>query len=386
MLRSRTSLVRVPRAMSAALCLAVMSLAVAACGSNGGSPSSGSGTGPSDSQSSANIAPFEAAVKTEEAVPTYQGPTSGPKPQPGKKLAVITCASVNSGCVSIAHSVQQAAAAVGWHVTIMDGKGSPSVTSQDMITAINQGVDGIVLAAIQSNTVLQGMKAAQKAHVPVVSVVSGSPMGSAVEDVYAEISGQTFQSGKELADYFIVQSKGTAKVAEFHVPSLASTVQRWQGFNAEIKKCAGCTVVSNQTYGLVSQSTFESQVKGVLNAHPNIQYIFVDISQYATIAATAVHQLGLVGKVGVVGIDCLPPEVQSIKGNTGEIACADDAVSESGWATVNELTRAFAGLSALHEAYPLRLLNKSDLTGATPPYLGGFSPAAGYKKLWGITG
>lgn len=368
-------------------------LTLGACGSSSPSASSSSVTTTSGTAASATSAPptsgstalaaFQAALTAEEAVPTYQGPTSGPKPQPGKKITVIECAAANTGCVSGADSAKQAATAVGWQTTIVGGDGSPSSISQEMVAAVNAGTQGIVLEAIPANASLQGMQAAASAHIPVVSVVSGNTVGTAVGDVYSEISGQSVQSGKDIADYFIVASGGHAKVAAFHLPTLKSTVARYTGFIDEIRKCAGCQVLADQTYGLVSQASFANTIKATVNAHPGIQYIFDDISQYATIAAEAISQMGLVGKIGVAGIDCLPPEVQSIKDGTGEVACAEDATSLSGYAVVNELTRAFAGLPPLKEAYPLRLLTKQIIEQGQPPYLGGFTPATGYLKLWG---
>lgn len=361
-----------------------LALTLAACGSSSTRSGSTSAAASSSSSSRASLASFQAALKADEAVPHYLGPTSGPKPQPGKKITVIECAAQNTGCVSGANSAKQAATAVGWSTSIVGGDGTPTSINQEMVNAVNSGTNGIVLEAIPSQSILQGMTAAANAHVPVVSVVSGNTAGTAAGDVYANVGGQSTQAGKDIADFFIVKSGGTAKVAAFHLPSLESTVKRYLGFYNEIKKCAGCQVVSNQTYGLTSQATFINQVKGVINAHPDIQYIFVDISQFATLAAEALQQMGLQHKIGVAGIDCLPPEIQSIKDGTGEIGCSEDATSLSGWAVVNEMIRAFAGLPHLNQAYPLRFLTKSIIDAGSPPYLGGFTPAPYYEKLWGV--
>lgn len=327
---------------------------------------------------------FQSRVVAESKIPTYQGPKTAAKPPTGKKITVIECAAANTGCVSVANGIQTAGNAVGWTTTIMDGGGSSATTNQDMITAINAGTNGILLDAIDSSTVLQGMEAAKAANVPVISAIADSPVGTAPSDVYAEISGQTVQSGVDLADLFIVAGKGKAKVAAFHVASIASTVNRYKGFKAEMKKCSGCKIVSDQTYGLVSQSAFISLIKATLAAHPTIQYIFIDISQYATLAAQALQQLGMQHKVGVAGVDCLAPETQSIAHLTGEVGCAEDAIQYAGGPVVNEFTRAFAGLPSLSESVPLRLLTRQIITSGQPPYLGGFDLLAHYESLWGL--
>jgi ribose transport system substrate-binding protein len=360
-------------------------LALAACGGGAQQSNSSASTGTADGAQagSLDLAGFKAALEKVQAAPKYEGPTEGPKPQAGKKVAVVECAAVNTGCAAGAANVKEAADAIGWTSSILDGKGTPTGASQAMVAAINDGADAIVLVAISSPSIIQGMTAAKNANVPVISVVGDNPVGTGPGEVYAEISGQTVESGRAIADYFVVASEGKAKVAAFHVASLASTVNRYKGFIDEMKRCSGCEVVSDQTYGLVSQSEFANMVKAMINAHPDVQYIFVDISQYATIAATALQQSGQEKKIGVAGVDCLPAEVQSIKDGAGEVACANAVISLGGYPAINEAIRALAGEKALQEAYPLRLIDKAIIDKEESPYLGGFTPASGYLKLWG---
>jgi len=337
-----------------------------------------------------SMVPFKAALVKEERVPTYTGPTSGPSPatikaMSGKKITVVECSSANTGCVNLANSIVASDTAVGWTTTIVNGNGSPATEISDMEAAISDGANGIVLDAISSTTVTQGMEAAKAAKIPVVTANSDSPVGSATADSFAEISDQSQQSGKDLADLFIVNSAGTAKVAVFHVSTITSTVNRYDGFMAEFKKCKACSVVSNQTYGVVSQASFESLIKATVAAHPTIQYMFLDISQYATMAADALQQMGLSHKIHVAGIDCLQPETESILRNTGEIGCAEDSLPNVGGPATNEFIRAFAGLPSTPETEPLRLLTKTVIqhSGAYP-YLD-FTILPAYEKLWGLS-
>jgi ribose transport system substrate-binding protein len=363
-------------------------LALAACGGakqsdNSSADAASTGSAAAEETGPLDLAGFKAALATVQAAPKYEGPTTGPKPQAGKKVAVVQCAAVNTGCAAGAANVKEAADAIGWTTSILDGKGTPTGASQAMVSAVNDGANAIVLIAISSPSIIQGMTAAKKANVPVISVVSDNPVGDGAGEVYAEISGKTVESGKAIADYFVVASGAKAKVASFHVAALVSTTNRYKGFVEEMKRCSDCEIVSDQTYGLVSQSEFANMVKAMINAHPDVQYIFVDISQYATIAATALQQAGLEKKVGVAGVDCLPPEVQSIKDGTGEIACANAVVSLGGYPAINEAIRALAGEKPLNEAYPLRLIDKAIIDQEQAPYLGGFTPASGYLQLWG---
>src|SRR5271155_621899 len=55
----------------------------------------------------------------------WTGPTTSAKPESGKSIYVITCASQGIGCVRAAKGVEEAGAALGWQVRTIDGRGDP---------------------------------------------------------------------------------------------------------------------------------------------------------------------------------------------------------------------------------------------------------------------
>ena len=78
---------------------------------------------------------------------TWEGPTSAPKPEAGKKIVYLSGDEQNDISHLYGVYIKEAGEKVGWDVTIIDGKGSPT----SWLTGINQAIalkpDGIALFA-----------------------------------------------------------------------------------------------------------------------------------------------------------------------------------------------------------------------------------------------
>jgi ribose transport system substrate-binding protein len=77
----------------------------------------------------------------------WRGPTSAPKPVPGKHVAYLANDAQNDATQEWANAVKEAGAKLGWETTIIDGHGSPVGWQQGFNQAIALKVDGIVTDA-----------------------------------------------------------------------------------------------------------------------------------------------------------------------------------------------------------------------------------------------
>src|SRR5690349_11718870 len=66
-----------------------------------------------------------AMIKVAGPQTTWTGPTSAPKPEPGKKLVYLSGDENNDICRLYGVFMGEAAAHIGWTVTVIDGKGTP---------------------------------------------------------------------------------------------------------------------------------------------------------------------------------------------------------------------------------------------------------------------
>ena len=54
-------------------------------------------------------------------VETWDGPTTGPKAADGKTVVVVAADMKNGGILGVVNGIQEAASAIGWTVTVVDG-------------------------------------------------------------------------------------------------------------------------------------------------------------------------------------------------------------------------------------------------------------------------
>src|SRR5262245_58122992 len=77
----------------------------------------------------------------------WEGPTSAPKPDPGKSIVYLSGDEQNDISHLYGVYIKQAAEKLGWKVTIIDGKGSPTSWLAGMNQAIALKPDGIAMFA-----------------------------------------------------------------------------------------------------------------------------------------------------------------------------------------------------------------------------------------------
>ena len=68
----------------------------------------------------------------------WKGPTTGPKPIAGKRVAIIPCGLITEGCNRPARAATEAAKTIGWVPTVLDGQADTG----KQLAAINAAVDG----------------------------------------------------------------------------------------------------------------------------------------------------------------------------------------------------------------------------------------------------
>ena len=120
-------------------------LAAAACGGNS--------TGETEADAGAT-APQPAQNVDAELQALLDGqsygapPTSGPEPQAGKKIWVLSCLEAVETCSVPAHAIVEAAEALGWDVTLYDTHSEPARIAESFRQAIAEGADGVAFMGL----------------------------------------------------------------------------------------------------------------------------------------------------------------------------------------------------------------------------------------------
>jgi len=372
---------------AAAVGMAVGALAFAACGSDDDSDTTAATTGGGEASattvSEGSAGDATAIVEEATADIAYEGPTSGPAPEPDKQIAVIPCAAAASGCVRVADGATEAAKQIGWKVRTLDGQGQASTQNSAIQQAVSQGVDGIVLVAIDSSSVSQGLAAAKQANIPVVSIQADNEVGEGANAVTAEPASGSTRAGEALGAFAVADSDGAAKVATLSTTELAVTRNRTDAFIEQVEACEGCEVVKQETYLLSSAiKDVPLKVSSMLQANPDIEYLFVDVGQFGALATQAIDQAGK--DVKVLSVDCNPDDIENIANDTANVACAGHALETGGYAALAALNFAFADETAAAEelVVPTKLITADNLP-SEPVWKGDFDPTEAYAELWG---
>ncbi|WP_294570070.1 sugar ABC transporter substrate-binding protein [uncultured Arthrobacter sp.] len=354
--------------------LAMAVLGVAACGGGSGGGDSGGGSGTVPAAVSQRVENAKSPVKN------WPGPTESIKAPTSKKIVAITCSSQGYGCVQGGIGVQQAGEALGWDVTVVDGKGDPGVWNSSIQQAIVTKADGIVLLAINPQLVQGALDKAKTADIPVISTFIPKLPGPTVDGY---VSTDHVEGGKILADWIIEDSGGDASVLMLNEKAFPELVQRNEALVKELKdQCPNCEVADTVqlSIGTMGQELAPA-VTSALQRNPNITHVVAPFDSSGILAGQGIRQAGKTGQVKLVSAEGDPNGIRAVQ--SGEQAVDLATVPPwGGWAASDLLARQFAGEPVDSEVLPQRLFDESNVPSGEG-WDGDVDYEAEFKKLWG---
>ena len=312
---------------------------------------------------------------------TWPGPDSPVVAPAGKKIVAITCGSQGYGCVQGAQGVKDAGAKLGWDVTVVDGKGDPSVWNAALTQAASDGADGIVLSAVNPALVSDGLRQAKAAGIPVIELFIPKLDGAPTVDAY--VSTDHRAGGQALADWVIGTSGGRAHVLVLSEPAFPELVQRNQGFTDEIsKECPACKVAETVQFSIGTMAQdLPGQVSTALQADPTINYVLAPFDSSGTFASQGIRQSGR-ADVALVSGEGDPDGLQRVRAGEQGVDLAT-VPAWAGWAAVDHLARIFDAKPASDYLIPQRLIARDNMPTTSGDWAGDLDYAAKYSQLWG---
>lgn len=363
---------------------------VAGCGSSSSSSSASGSTG--SSGGSGQYASLLTAART-TSPPSYKGPVAPARAPHSLSVAVITCSSQLSGCVSPATGVQAAAKKLGWNVRVYDGGGTPPKQNAAMLDAISAGAKVIVNIAIDPNLVQQGLQAAKHSGVLVVSGSNGidtpnpvsKPTGGKLGYLF-DVAPDYAALGRKAADWIIGDSHGKADVAVFSDPEFPSVIAFQNGLLAGLQGCTGCKISPLQKFnGTQVGTTLGSQTTGYLQSNPGVDYVFSPYDPAAASQVTAIATAGLASRVKLVGVLGSQQNLNFVR--RGEVQAADAAYDNRymGYMIVDQIIRTLdkKPLFSPHGGnLPGVVLDKTNVPAQGSDWHANFDYAAKFAQLW----
>ncbi|MDO4718341.1 MAG: substrate-binding domain-containing protein [Propionibacteriaceae bacterium] len=376
--------------------IGLLTLALAACssGSVGGSASTGS---QASASAAASVAPDpEIVTKSQAIVDAALGkgagfvpPEGGPKAQKeGAVIAYVGADLTNGGINAVGEGVKEAAQAMGWSATILDGKGSVQGRTEALSQAIALNPAGIVLGGFDSKEQASTIKKAADSKIPIVAWHGGPKAGPMPEfGVFTNVTTDAIEVSTLAAAFVVADSKGTAGVALYTDRQYDIAVAKSDAMKAYIEKCSGCSVLAYENSPIAeADSRMPSLVAAQLQQFGDKLTYLVGINgNYFGGAQAALRAAGLKGEgppKAVAAGDGDAAEFQRIRNRDYQSATVAEPVYLQGWQLVDELNRAMAG------EQPSTFVAKPGLIVASnAPEKGVFDPDSGYrdvyKKNWG---
>lgn len=389
---------RMAPSVAAVLCVA----AIAACGSDNSEDSAGSSSssgGTSSSGSQEFLADAKTVVEKGYAGDYQDPPSEGPQAVKGKKVWYLSCGQAFEACVVQANGFKAAGEALGWDVTIQDGKADPSAAAAVIRQGIAAKVDGMAVAYFDCPGIKSALLDAKNAKLPVVGLGSldcdnevykgnDPPLFTASPKLLDSTNPADWYAkwARARANYTIATSEGKAKVLSIWENSQAIQQANGDAFADEMKKCTTCEL-KRVPFSFAQVPNPATQLwKSAILSNPTYDVVANGID--------ALMFLGLQPAVQGVGRQV---RVDGAELNPGNIALIRDGVQNSAaavpygwfaWATADTLNRVLAGddpASFPNQGTGWQFVDKDHNLPAGEDYEPPVDYKAAYTKFWNGT-
>lgn len=336
-------------------------LVVAGCaGSGSGSDTGASGNPGGDSSASGiDVAQAEADLDAIVNAPaTIDVPKVDGTIPTDQKINVLACAL--AVCTDVTTGVKEAAATLGWSVTVIPSDSTPPGYQAAWDQIAQDPGNGVV----NTGPILpySSMSAqTEKANVPIVSSTSPDPVGGLLIAVVA--SEQDIETQGAVEGYWVVKDAGapvkSVYVYDPSIPALASALPGYQ--DAVKKNCPACSVDVLEVSAAQIGPALAQQVVSYLQSNPDTKYVAFGLGDLATGVPAAIKTSGIQG-VKLTTRAATPTNLADVQNGGMEVAFSAE-LFEAGWRSVDKLVRALSG-DPIGDEYPIgiiRQITKDDL-------------------------
>ena len=235
----------------------------------------------------------------------------------------------------------QAAEGAGATLAIFNANNDPAAQNNAVETYIAEGVDGIIVVAIDTNGIMPAVVQAANAGITVVAVDAILPDGPHVSQVGVDNYGAGVDIGQAFLEYMDANMGGSAKIGI--VGALNSTIQnvRQKGFEETIGANPNVEVVG-VVDGRNIQDNALAASENLLTANPEMQAIYATGEPALVGAIAAVVSQGAADRIKVFGWDLTAQVIEGIDDGYVQAVVQQDPAG-MGAAAVNALLTVIGG-------------------------------------------
>lgn len=411
---------RTRRLALASLSAVVVAATLSACGSGGSgttssspaasSPSaseSATGTSPSPSQSGTSaLASYQKVADTLlTATGTFTAPpTTAPKPQPGKKLWLISCGQAYTSCSIPMGKAEEAAKSIGWETKLFDTQGDPSTGNTGIRQAIADKADAIFLYYLDCAYVKAGLEDAKKAGIKIAAAESfdcgeADPAAKNLFDYSVTYSGgldgpipggqapyavSVEQYGQAQGNLAVVKAEGKVNALVFTDNYGVGGKLAAEGMSKVLGSCPGCTSkVVEFPYEDLGNGKLQATIAQQLLKNPDVNVVAAAYDAIASYGlAEAASQAGR--PIVVIGGEGSAEGMDLLRAGKITLGCGT-ALGWEAYAGIDGLNRILQGEQPVPTGMGLQLFDKDHNVPPTGAYAPPFDYEALYKKAWGAS-
>jgi ribose transport system substrate-binding protein len=322
-------------------------------------------------------------------------------PRPAAKHKYVVIISAGQASISSYVPVDAAAAAaraIGWKVTILDGKLDPSTYGGLVSQAIAMGAQGIVLDGIDCDAVRGPLLQAKAHHIGIAPLYAydcndptehaGSALFNAVVNFNnlpdKELGYFAESYGRGQADYIIAKTHNKAKILVLNDPEYTVLKYTAAGFDQQIQHSGGSQVVYTQNFLAADLGPkLEQEIQADLLKYPQINWIkspYTYATLYGVVPAISSYPKG---KFAVMGGEGFQPELADIQAGTVTAAMAISS-QWVGWAAIDALNSWFTHKPVYPSGIGWQLVDATHNLPANGNLIPKENYQAAYLKAWGI--
>jgi ribose transport system substrate-binding protein len=325
----------------------------------------------------------------------WLGPDSSPTPIQGAKVGIIAEQMASTGASRPANAVLNIGAELGWETKIYDGRGDPVVQNAAVNTAVDEGMDAIVLIFVDTTRVQAGLTRAIEAGIPVITF--GSLRNT--PDTVPDVSFDWDRAGRGIGEYMLWKSEGDLKLLQMKNTDLLVVYEgQYGGSQTYIEEnCPECITVTEE-YALANFNDpnigVAAQAAAAMQANPELEWVSCfDSCMFRVMEALT--RAGLEDKVKGAGYDCNPENVSIIVAGGIQKVCFADPREMMAWAAVDNVNRLTNGepIFDYTSAIPIAMFDQESLsqlsdedraTLETEGWQGNLDFQSEFRKIWGL--
>ncbi len=316
----------------------------------------------------------------------WTGPRSGPRAQPGKRIALVNEDLRNGGILGADEGVLEAARVIGWSVKVFDSGGTQEGRKKMLADALNSRADGLIVFGGDAHALLPWLQPFAERGIPIVGWHVAAQAGPvAGTPVAMNVSTDPLEVARVTALAAIVQSGGHAGVVVFSDNNYALPKAKADAMAAVVRGCAGCTLLEVRDVSISrSAELMPATTRDLLARYGKRWTHALAINDiYFDYAAPVLTQAGLPNDAVSMlsagdGSDSAFLRIRSGTFQTGTVA---EPLNLHGWQLVDEMNRLFAGERVSGTVFPVHLVTADNLDADGGDRLL-YDPANGYRDIY----